>query len=210
MSVSSQFLDYTTRLRDLNTPLRLLTESELSRLSVWVNPTNDIKRSTDATGATERGLFDTTWVALIHSIWNIDPAIVVHLPERFKLPLIRHEVSRLVRSSPKQVLHVCEAVHFLLGENFDPTVWRDHKVGSQANHFSNSYFSSSQYLLLWQAVPPIIATTYFEQRYNNQPHILQYAHRVLEEHPVELTFFFIPQVVQALRYDTLGEFHLTN
>lgn len=65
----------------------------------------------------------------------------------------------------------------------------------------------SQYLLLWQAVPPTIATTYFEQRYNNQPHILQYAHRVLEEHPVELTFFFIPQVVQALRYDSLGEFH---
>jgi len=139
MSVSSQFSDYTTRLRDLNTPLRLLTESELSRLSVWVNPTNDIKRSMDVTGATERGLFDTTWVTLIHSIWNIDPAIVVHLPERFKLPLIRHEVSRLVRSSPKKVLHVCEAVHISLGENVDPTVRRDHKVDSQANHFSNFY-----------------------------------------------------------------------
>jgi phosphatidylinositol 4-kinase len=28
--------------------------------------------------------------------------------------------------------------------------------------------------------------------------------RVLEEHPVELTFFFVPQVVQALRVDGLG------
>jgi phosphatidylinositol 4-kinase len=35
--------------------------------------------------------------------------------------------------------------------------------------------------------------------------ILQYAHRVLEQHPVNLTFFFVPQVVQALRYDDLGE-----
>ncbi len=34
--------------------------------------------------------------------------------------------------------------------------------------------------------------------------ILQYAHRVLEQHPVDLTFFFVPQVVQALRYDELG------
>ncbi len=34
--------------------------------------------------------------------------------------------------------------------------------------------------------------------------VLQYAHRVLEQHPVELTFFFVPQVVQALRYDDLG------
>lgn len=28
--------------------------------------------------------------------------------------------------------------------------------------------------------------------------------RVLEQHPVELTFFFVPQVVQALRVDELG------
>ncbi|KAF5358382.1 hypothetical protein D9756_001382 [Leucocoprinus leucothites] len=178
---------YTARLRDLNTPLRLLTESELFRLSVWVNPMNDIKRSTDMIGVTERGLVDTSWVTLIRCVWNIDPAIAIHLTERFKSLFIRNEVARLVRSSTRDVLGVSEAVHFLLGDNFDPNVRRDYK-----------------YLLLWAPVPPIIANTYFERRYNNQPHILQYAHRVLEEHPVELTFFFIPQVVQALRYDMLG------
>lgn len=26
----------------------------------------------------------------------------------------------------------------------------------------------------------------------------------MEQHPIELTFFFVPQVVQALRYDDLG------
>jgi len=34
--------------------------------------------------------------------------------------------------------------------------------------------------------------------------VLQYAHRVLAGHPVDLTFFFVPQVVQALRHDPLG------
>jgi len=38
--------------------------------------------------------------------------------------------------------------------------------------------------------------------------ILQYAHRALEQHPVDLTFFFVPQVVQALRYDDLGAFEM--
>ncbi|KXN92250.1 Phosphatidylinositol 4-kinase stt4 [Leucoagaricus sp. SymC.cos] len=182
-----RFLDYSARLRDLSTPLRLLTESELFRLSVWINPTNDSKRSTDLVGATERGLIDTSWLDLIRCVWNIDPAIAISLTERFKSPLVRNEVARLVRSSPKDVLGISDAVHLLLGDGFDPNVRRDHK-----------------YLLLWAPVSPITANTFFERRYNNQPQILQYAHRVLEEHPVELTFFFIPQIVQALRYDTLG------
>jgi phosphatidylinositol 4-kinase A len=65
-----------------------------------------------------------------------------------------------------------------------------------------------QHLLLWAPVPPITAISYYERRYQNDPLILQYAHRVLEQHPVELTFFFVPQVVQALRYDDLGQFIL--
>lgn len=53
-------------------------------------------------------------------------------------------------------------------------------------------------------MPPVIAITFFE-KYSGHPHLLQYAHRVLEQHPVDLTFFFVPQVVQALRFDGLGE-----
>jgi len=59
---------------------------------------------------------------------------------------------------------------------------------------------------LWTLVPPITAISFFERRYRNDPLILQYAHRALEQHPVDLTFFFVPQVVQALRYDDLGTF----
>ena len=62
-----------------------------------------------------------------------------------------------------------------------------------------------QLLILWAPVPPILATSFFEPRYKNDPLILQYAHRVLEQHLVELTFFYVPQVVQALRYDDLGK-----
>jgi phosphatidylinositol 4-kinase A len=64
----------------------------------------------------------------------------------------------------------------------------------------------AQHLLIWAPVPPVIAITFFERRYDNDPIVLQYAHRVLAQHPVELAFFFVPQVVQALRYDELGTF----
>lgn len=65
-----------------------------------------------------------------------------------------------------------------------------------------------QHLLLWSLVPPITAISFFERRYRNDLFILQYAHRALEQHPVDLTFFFVPQVVQALRYDDLGAFDM--
>lgn len=56
----------------------------------------------------------------------------------------------------------------------------------------------------------MLAVTFFEKRYNSDPLLLQYAHRVLEGHPVDLTFFFVPQIVQALRHDDLGEFGFFN
>jgi hypothetical protein len=61
-----------------------------------------------------------------------------------------------------------------------------------------------KFLHLWHPVPPVLAISYFSPRYGNDSIILQYAHRVLAGHPVDLTFFFVPQVVQALRHDPLG------
>ncbi|KAF8077714.1 hypothetical protein FPV67DRAFT_1462774 [Lyophyllum atratum] len=178
---------YSNRLRNINQPLRLLTENEMTRLAVWANPTNDPKRGGDQIGTVASTMLEASWPSVLRTVWQIDPAIVVHLPERFKSPTVRNEVTKAVRSSPLEVLDVPEALLYFVGDRLDPHVRRDLK-----------------YLLLWAPVPPVIANTFFEPRYNNDPLVLQYAHRVLEQHPVELTFFFVPQVVQALRYDQLG------
>lgn len=95
-----------------------------------------------------------------------------------------------------------EAVELLVGERFDGSR-RDIRV-SQSTHRLESANGHKQYLLFWDSVPPIIAATFFEPRYHGNPTILQYAHRVLAQHPVDVTFFFVPQIVQALRYDELG------
>ncbi|KAG8421568.1 phosphatidylinositol-4- kinase [Metarhizium acridum] len=44
----------------------------------------------------------------------------------------------------------------------------------------------------------------FLPAYKNHPFIIQYAMRALESHSVDVTFFYVPQIVQTLRYDALG------
>jgi phosphatidylinositol 4-kinase len=59
-------------------------------------------------------------------------------------------------------------------------------------------------LLYWAPVNPTEALTYFLPAYGNHPFILQYAMRALESHSMDVRFYFVPQLVQALRYDALG------
>lgn len=69
-----------------------------------------------------------------------------------------------------------------------------------------------QYLLYWEPIDPISAVTYLLPAYGNHPFILQYALRSLESFPVDVGLFYVPQLVQALRYDALGyiERYLSN
>ena len=127
------------------------------------------------------------WSKLVRTAWKVSPAIAVHMAERVKMPVVTQEVTSLVRSFTKDAVDVPEALQFLLGETI------------QANAKQHL-----QWLLLWAPVPPVVAVTYFQPRYKSQPLLLQYAMRVLEQYPVQLTFFFVPQVVQALRSDALG------
>jgi phosphatidylinositol 4-kinase len=53
-------------------------------------------------------------------------------------------------------------------------------------------------------VDPVTAATYFLPAYKNHPYIIQYAMRALESHSVDVTFSYVPQIVQTLRYDILG------
>jgi phosphatidylinositol 4-kinase len=125
---------------------------------------------------------------VIRKAWRESPAMTIHMGERFKYPSVQSEISRLVRTDPKAVIDVPEALHFLLGDRLD--------AGAK---------KGLQWLPVWAATLPVTALVYFGPKYGNHPLVLQYAMRVLEQYPVELTFFFVPQVVQALRSDRSGK-----
>ena len=68
------------------------------------------------------------WISTVRNLWQLDPAIVVYLPERFHNPALASEVTRLIRSSTRDVLDIPEALHYLIGERLDAGVQRDLKV----------------------------------------------------------------------------------
>ncbi|ORY33464.1 hypothetical protein BCR39DRAFT_520273 [Naematelia encephala] len=184
---STSLQDYTTLHRDRIRILQLLVESEISRLLVWYNPLNEPNRGSANPPALEKTIAHEEWSRLVLKAWKISPAMAVHMGERFKYGPVLSEIARLVRTDPKAVIDVPEALHYLLGDKLD-----------------SASRGALKWLPVWAAVPPVSALVYFQPRYGNHPLILQYGMRVLEQHPVELTFFFVPQVVQALRTDGLG------
>ncbi|KAF8320103.1 atypical/PIKK/PI4K protein kinase [Clavulina sp. PMI_390] len=175
--------------RDQNRLLRVLVENEISRLLVWANPLNESTYGSDRP-PWDHLITNDVWVKLVQTAWKVDPAVAVQLAERVKLSVVAQEVGRLVKSRPALVMDCPEALHFLVGD------------GGLSHH--KAIRASSKEILMWSSVPPVLAVTYFQPNFHSDPSLLQFAHRVLEGHPVEVTFFFVPQVVQALRTDALG------
>jgi len=129
--------------------LRLLVENEILRLNVWNNPSNDPKRGADSIGTVDKSMNDvsssimipsgstanapppprqTTWTTSARQTWQLDPGIAIHLTERFSVPALESEVTRLVRSNPLACIDVPDALKFLIGDGLDPAFRRDLRV----------------------------------------------------------------------------------
>ncbi|KAF8978635.1 phosphatidylinositol-4- kinase [Entomortierella lignicola] len=168
--------------------LALLNENELNRLSVWSVPLVVSGTSPEANlHAHEKSFSEEGWRNMVRFTWSVSPTLALQLMSRFKNNVIASELGQLLASDPFAAVHDANAVQVLLGEG-------------------NVRYSTAQlkYLLYWQPVPSITAISYFQPAYNNNPMVLQYAMRSLEHSPVDVVFFYVPQIVQALRYDDLG------
>lgn len=59
------------------------------------------------------------------------------------------------------------------------------------------------YMLTWAPISPIHALAYFSRQFPPHPISAQYAVRVLSSYPADAVLFYIPQLVQAVRHDTV-------
>ncbi|PGH30996.1 phosphatidylinositol 4-kinase [[Emmonsia] crescens] len=165
--------------------VRLLVENERFRLRVWLFPLEHERRHYISSSGNK--VDPEVISSLMRLAWAENHGLALQLASRFPSPKLRSDVRWLLLNFPEKAIGDPESLDILLGSELPPDVSFQLK-----------------YLLFWAPVNPITAATYFLPAYGNHPFILQYAMRSLESHSVDVSFFYIPQLVQALRYDALG------
>ncbi|KAJ4173624.1 phosphatidylinositol-4- kinase [Fusarium falciforme] len=167
--------------------LDLLVRNEQSRLAVWVNPLNTAAGQSLAPAA-NKAATEAALMPLVRTAWWQDPAIALELAARFPSPRLQRDIRFLLLTMPEKAVSEPEALHLIFGGLLPEDVALQHL----------------KYLLYWEPVNPVTAVTMFLPAYENHPFTIQYAMRALESHSVDVTFFYVPQIVQSLRYDALG------
>lgn len=71
------------------------------------------------------------------------------------------------------------------------------------NQVNILFYLQLVYMLTWSPVNPIQALSYFSRQYPTHPLTAQYAVKTLSAYPAEAVLPYIPQLVQALRHDTV-------
>ncbi|CAG0882290.1 unnamed protein product [Darwinula stevensoni] len=166
---------------------------EIEWLITWHNPLGLVEQNIPGQESIStwrsNPVTEKTWKEYVHMAWEVNPALAVFLSSRFKphSEVIDREVRRLVRGNPILVSHIPEALQYLV----------------TADSIVNDYPELS-YLLTWSRSVPIRAISFFSRQYPPHPITAQYAVRVLSTYPPSTMMFYIAQLVQALRYDTMG------
>ncbi|TIC01454.1 kinase-like protein [Wallemia mellicola] len=168
--------------------LEVLLDNEVNKLKVWLDPLNDAERGGYLPSLMHNAtISEHEWHKYINIAWAHSTELLMGLASRFKSPTITRELKKLARHFTNSFIDIPEALeHFLNG-------------GLQ--ELSST---SLRFLNFWAPVSPSSALAYFQPEYKNDSMILQYAMKCLEHHTVQLTFFYVPQIVQALRDDKLG------
>ncbi|CAJ0959757.1 unnamed protein product, partial [Mesorhabditis belari] len=173
----------------------MLVANEIERLCAWLHPLGEgtedgmttveqwLKSTFPDARAEQKLLKDSARLA-----WEISPELAIFLPSRFRnCPNLRTTVQQLVRVGPDLVAHLPEALSYFLG---DPSIFESAEIS---------------HVLTWATSTPVMALSLLTPRqYPQHPVTVQYAVRVLRSYPADTLLIYIPQLVQAIRHDSMG------
>lgn len=158
--------------------LLFFLNDELTRMSAWSDPLQ--------LGTQYRDVVASATASDVAKAWSIDPPLAVYLVERQSTSDTVARLEALTAGHPGNVVNVPEALKYFISGTL--------RHRSEYKHF----------VVYWRPVSPIESINLFLPKYGSDSLLLQYAMRSLESHDVNVTFFYVPQLVQTLRYDAFG------
>ncbi|XP_077217572.1 phosphatidylinositol 3- and 4-kinase family protein [Tasmannia lanceolata] len=160
--------------------LLMLCQHEADRLDVWAQPANS-KEST----ASRSKISSEKWVEYVRIAFSVDPRIALSLTSRFlTISYVRVEVTQLVQLHILELRVIPEALPFFV----TPKAVDENSVALQQ-------------LPHWASCSITQALEFLTPPFKGHPRVMAYVLRVLESYPPERVTFFMPQLIQALRYD---------
>ncbi|XP_042500732.1 phosphatidylinositol 4-kinase alpha 1-like [Macadamia integrifolia] len=160
--------------------LLMLCQLEADRLEVWAQPLN----SKDNTSSRPK-ISSEKWIEYVRTSFSVDPRIALSLASRFPtVSSLKAEVNQLVQSNIVEMRSIPEALPFLVTPK---AVDENSALLQQLPH--------------WAACSITQALEFLTPAYKCHPRVMAFVLRVLESYPPERVTFFMPQLVQALRYD---------
>ena len=157
----------------------------------WHNPQNRISLAIP-----EQDLFTSVkcvewlsakWRKYITLAWSISPKLAFQLGVRFPFRKVRRTLEVVAKTYADIVCDDPDALPFLV---------------TYANVKQN--IPELKYLLRWAPCEPPYALQLLHSSYGSHPFVTQYAVRVLKNFNPDTIIFYLPQLVQTLRYDAKG------
>ncbi|TYI88115.1 hypothetical protein E1A91_D04G184400v1 [Gossypium mustelinum] len=159
--------------------LLMLCQHEVDRLEVWAQPL-----SKEGTSSRPK-ISPDKWIEYARTAFSVDPRIAFSLASRFPTNThLKAEITQLVQSHILDIRCIPEALPYFV----TPKAVDENSV-------------LLQQLPHWAACSITQALEFLTPVYKGHPRVMAYVLRVLESYPPERVTFFMPQLVQALRYD---------
>lgn len=158
--------------------LLMFLDSEIAFLYSWLHP----RENNEGLECYSQFKFNDR---VMSDAFFIDGRLAVNLFDRYgqnSLDL-RSKLEMLINKYPFKVIEDACAVNFLA---------------------STAKGRNSSAILVWGVASPLDSIRFFMPPFNTSPLILQYAMSSIEYFDSHQTFFYVPQIVQTLRYDKLG------
>ncbi|KDP46231.1 hypothetical protein JCGZ_10071 [Jatropha curcas] len=177
--VWGQMENYITGKEKRKQLLLMLCQHEADRLEVWAQPTNTKENMSRPKISSEK------WIEYARTAFLVDPRIALALAARFPANAsLKAELTHLVQSHILEIRCIPEALPYFVTPK---AVDENSALLQQLPH--------------WAACSITQALEFLTPAYKGHPRVMAYVLRVLESYPPEKVTFFMPQLVQSLRYD---------